>query len=173
MKYKMIRVFNEKRNEENDNIIESADYEIMAQFPDFEVSEEYEAKLVELCKEKNIPYGSYTIVEYQNHKPWCAAGQFFYHSPEEIADGATTFLDYAEWNDRVPVEVALGVDFSRNTFDKDIWLDMLDGKLKEVDSMIGYLLDMEPEDKKGTYREALEKVFEKTSWLSFINRKEM
>ena len=105
--YKMIKVFNVIQEQ---NEVKSADYEVVAQLNTFELGDSQIKILENICIDNNIPYGSYSIVEYEGEKPIAVVGQFFYHSGEDKEKGLETFLDCAEWNERVYASVALGVD---------------------------------------------------------------
>ena len=105
--YKMIRIYDV---EEENNEYVSAKYEVIREMEVFQISEEQEEELEKFCIEKNIPYGRYSIVKYENDVPVEATGQFFYHSEEEKAEGLETFLEMQEWNERALTSTALGVD---------------------------------------------------------------
>ena len=102
--YKMIKVFNVK---EDDNKIKSADYSVMYEFEHFSINKETKDMLLDYCKANNLEYGSYSIVEYKDDKPVAVVGQLFYYSED---DELESWMDIAEWNERVIASVALGYD---------------------------------------------------------------
>lgn len=100
--YKMIKVFNVKKE---DNEVKSAEYSVMYEFEQFEIDKETETILLEYCKENNLDYGEYIVVEYKACKPIAIVGRVAYYSDEEDC-----FIDWADWNRRVVTSVALGCD---------------------------------------------------------------
>lgn len=103
--YKLIKVFNEKLD---GNIVKSAEYSVAYEFDYFERDKKTEKMLLDYCKENNLDYGKYTIIEYKDGKPVATVGQLFYYSEDDELD---SWMDVTEWNERVTVSVALGCDF--------------------------------------------------------------
>lgn len=102
--YKLIKVFNVK---EDGNEVKSAEYSVIYEFEQFEIDKKTETMLIDYCKVNNLEYGTYTIVEYKDDKPVAVVGQLFYHSEDDELD---SWMDMAEWNERVIASVALGYD---------------------------------------------------------------
>lgn len=106
--HKLIRVFNV---EEENNEIKSADYELIHEFDEFDYTDKTKDMLLAICKEKKLQYtnsdNGYTIVEYKDGKPVAIVGQLFYHSDN---DELESWMDMAEFNERVIASAALGVD---------------------------------------------------------------
>ncbi len=98
--YKLIGIFNVKRE---NNKIKSADYKIIHEFEEFDYSKKTKSMLISICKNQKVPYGSYSIVEYKGNEPVLAVAQLFYY-PED------SWMDMAEWDERVVASVALGND---------------------------------------------------------------
>lgn len=107
--YKMIKVFNIKGD---GNEVKSAEYSVVYEFEQFELNSKTEAMLLNYCKENNLQYGEYVVVEYEDEKPISVIGRVYYDSDEE-----ESFMDWADWNRRVIASIALGYDlvFSEET----------------------------------------------------------
>ena len=103
--FKLIRVFN---IEEEKNEIKSADYDVIYEFDRFDYDKHTESMLISVCKEKNLPYDdNYSIIEYKDNRPIAVVGQLFYHAEN---DEIESWMNMAEWKERVIASVALGYD---------------------------------------------------------------
>lgn len=106
--HKLIRVFNV---DEENNEVKSAGYEVIHEFEDFDYSDKTRDMLLDICKKKKLQYtnsdNGYTIVEYKGDKPVAIVGQLFYHSDN---DELESWMEMAEFNERVIASAALGVD---------------------------------------------------------------
>lgn len=109
MNYKLLRIYD---IETDGNKVLSAKHEIIQEFDDFDVDDETERKLIEICNQKKVPYDNvYLVVLYKNGEPMAVDGNLFYHDPNNT-DGLESFLDCAEWDFRVYASVALGKDLT-------------------------------------------------------------
>ena len=127
--YKMIKVFNVK---EDGNEVKSAEYSVMYEFEQFEIDKKTKDMLLDYCKANNLEYGSYSIVEYKDNEPVAVVGQLFYHSEDDELD---SWMDMAEWNERVIASVALGYDIAICEETKKCIEEMIaEGKKKDIGS---------------------------------------
>lgn len=102
--YKLLRIY---EIETEGNKVMSAKYDVVQELEVFNVDEETEKKLTEICKQKKVPHEDvYLVVKYVDEEPVSVEGNFFYHEDE----GYEPFLDCAEWDFRVYASVALSKD---------------------------------------------------------------
>lgn len=106
--YKMIKVYN---IQEEQKVVKSADYSVICEFEKFRYNDETKEMLLSQLKDNNHEYGNYTIVKYKGDEPIEIIGQLFYHSPQEEID---SWMDVAEWDERVVASAALGYDLTLN-----------------------------------------------------------
>lgn len=102
--YKLLRIYEIKSE---GNKVMSAKYDVVQELEVFDLDEETETKLTEICEKKKVPHGDvYLVVKYIDGEPVSVEGNFFYHEDEEYEP----FLDCAEWDFRVYASVALSKD---------------------------------------------------------------
>ena len=100
--YKLLRIYEIKSE---GNKVMSAKYDVVQGLEVFDLDEETETKLTEICEKKKVPYGDvYLVVKYIDGEPVSVEGNFFYNKEFE------PFLDCAEWDFRVYASVALSKD---------------------------------------------------------------
>ena len=108
--YKLLRIYNIKCN---GNEVLSAQYEVIHEFKTFNYDEETENSLLNICIQKGVPcsdsLNKYSVVEYIDEEPISIVAHLYYVRPD---DEIGSYMDVAEWNERIVTSVAIGEDLA-------------------------------------------------------------